>query len=209
MSRVVAAALACLLLSGCGIHYGNDDAWEVSTKPVQATSFKQEKAYFRAFEAWTRSRRISGGGVSGQAIGLTSTVSPQILDAARAGLPFAVSTAAHMGKRPKYMLTGGLTFAWRMPWWTWLQLLDLWIHAWFVPTLGRHLDMVFTLTLSDAEGRLIRKWTGRRAAKYVGDVWWMIFHGGSGGFGHEEGYTEFLRDAFAHVGEDLRRLEAR
>jgi hypothetical protein len=216
----LATALLVLLAPGCAFVSGVDEQFEASGPPQVSTSgWRQAKVYFRHFENQSVTARStayavsSTGGsatASGYTVGTTTEIPSWILDAAATALPFqSITPTLGLGKEPPtYILEGSLTFEWKTPWWTWVQLIDIWIHAFAFPSLGRHLDMGFELALYDADHALIRRWSGRRVIKYVGQVWWLINHGGAGDSGFEEDYQRFLKDELAKVGQDMRGLGA-
>jgi hypothetical protein len=215
---ICAALLGLFLCSGCAFVAGVDDTFAPAGRSgVDASDWRTAKVYFRGFANQSVTGRsttvASGGGVtvtaSSETVGTSHEVPDWILDAAASSFPFAsISPTLNMGSAPTYILEGSLKFVWDTQWWSWVQLIDIWIHAFFAPTLGRYLDMNFNLALYDADHTVIRRWTGKRVIKYVGQVWWLFSHGGADASGFEEDYQQCLRDEFTKVGEDMRQLVA-
>lgn len=207
-------ALLVALTTGCGIKSGVVDTVTPSEgRDHDASHWAQSKVLFRAFEhqgvVATSTAVASGPGgtatAHGETVGKSESVPIWILHEAQQSFPFeAITNLAGVGAPPEYILEGSLGYAWRTPWWTWVQLVDLWVHAWFIPTLGRHLILEFRLNLYDNNHRMLRSWKAERKVKYMSDIWWAIGHGGSGGSGFEKEYRAYLHDIFEQIGNDMR-----
>lgn len=195
---LAALAAGVLATSGCGVHYGTYDTWAPRTA-LEAQPWSEHTAYFHSFERMDVVDQSAGV----QAVALTSEITPWVLEAAQQALPFhALSRSPDLATPPEFVLQGTLSYEWAFPWWTMVQLVDLWIHGMIgAPTLGKRLDMRFELRLFDKEFRLLHMWTAERSKGYLGNVWWMILRGTSR---LQQDQMEFVRDALEQVGVDLR-----
>lgn len=217
MKRWLSCAVGAVLvlgLQGCAFTSGIDETLvRTGDRPLEAR-LVQSKAWFRRFTnksvvAREQATAVSSTGATASAVsetvGETSEVPTWILEAAQTALPFrAISPVTGMGSAPDYILEGSLDYDWNTRWWTWVQGLDIWLHAWLFPTCGRYLELDFSLSLYDSDHQLLRKWVGHRTVKYVGQVWWLFNHGGAYGAGFEEGYEQYLKEVFPRIGAELR-----
>lgn len=212
--RAISASVV-LCASGCAWNIGHEDvSFEAtSPRPVDASDFASAKVAFQRFStvrtiSTTTATARSTSGHTASAVATTVAVEdhpqPWVTSAAQRSLPFdAISTFDGLGRAPTYVLEGSLVASWSVPWWTWVQLLDLWLHALFMPTLGSHLELSFELNLFDADQRLVRAWTGERTVTYLGEfVWFTSMR--TYGYGPDGAYEKFLADMFDEVGADLR-----
>ena len=96
-----------------------------------------------------------------------------------------VTPVAALGKKPDLILEGKINTSWQTPWWSWVQLADLWVHTWFVPTLGRNHVINGEVHLYDAEYQRLHTWKFHYEKKYSGLIWWAWTHGGAYDTGSE------------------------
>ena len=89
----------------------------------------------------------------------------------------SVIPSTENGSSANYVLEGYAYSYTDDPFWTYLQLIDLWIHAWFFPTMGRDWITKGEFSLYDRKRTLLHRWKFENDEKYMGTVWWMIEHG--------------------------------
>ncbi len=186
--RFVLPLLALFFFTGCAIHSGGQLEVDRSGPELTQSDWSDKRLWVRTFEHKAVSdvssvyATGSGGTVSG--LGVTRTTysaPPRYLISAieDAGIFKSVTPTIQMGSEPDLILEGSVTVECETPWWTWAQLVDLWIHAWFFPTLGRNWETVGEFSLYDKEHVLIHRWKFRLKDEYVSSIWWMFSHGGA------------------------------
>jgi hypothetical protein len=202
--------LVTLLTTGCPSFDTSEElTWTVRPdgQALPAVDWSKEKCYFRK---WGRIENLStttasvsgwGGTATGFAItrGKKEEPSLEICDIARQELPFdLVTPILGTGPVPGYYLEGSFSFfGGKWPWWSWLQGLDLWVHALLFPTIGDSDGVELKLSLLDSEGRLLRHWEVRWVHHWVG---WLL----SGGGYPIETREKLTQELFARAGKDMR-----
>jgi hypothetical protein len=170
---------------------------------------RESTAWIRAFghKSVTDVSSVHVVGTYGTASGLGVTRSsseevPQfIIRAFENAQIFRVVTPVVLQGTPDYILEGQVTAEWRMPWWTWVQFLDLAFHTGLFPTLGRSLEATAEIRMYDASYVLLRSWTFTYAKDYLGTVWWMMVNGGAYDLGSD---VEFQNEVMAFALENVR-----
>lgn len=177
-----------LFCTGCTIHSGGVLEIEESGPSLVEDDWSNKRVWFRTFEhtdvAGVSTVYASGPGGTASAIGVTRgkyREPPQFLVRAieDTGIFKSVTPTIYTGTEPDLILEGSVTVDCETPGWTWIQLVDLWIHAWFFPTLGRNWTTEGEFSLYDRDHVLLHRWKFRCEDSYMATVWWMIGHGGA------------------------------
>jgi hypothetical protein len=217
MTRILAlVALTCTTV-GCGFQTGTFKEFTttaVGRDPTKALS--ESKVWIRSFSH----RKVTGVssafavGTGGSASGISVTRStfdeapPFVVEAVQRLGVFATVTPVQLGAPCDLILEGNVEAKWEVPWWTLVQLVDLWVHAWFLPTLGKSLNATAEVRLYDLEYRLLRAWTVTYRKSYVGDIWWAMTHGGAYDIGHDVAMQREVVDyAFSEIRPQLEALD--
>lgn len=174
--------------TGCAIHSNGKLEVTEYGPSLEGVDLRGKKLWVRTFEhtgvsdvssVWATG---SAGTIGGTGVTRTkSNAPPRMLLGAleETGLFRSVTPTVHMGSEPDLILEGSVSVDCSTPWWSWVQLVDLWIHAWFFPTLGRNWETVGEISLYDKEHILLHRWKFRQVDEYVSNVWWMFSHGGA------------------------------
>lgn len=210
------AMLTLLLVSGCGFQTSMKKEFittavgRTPTKPL-----KESKLWIRSFThkrvSEVSSAFVAGPRGSASGIAVTRSTADEapyyVVQAAQRMGVFGSVTPIALGEPCDLILEGSVDASWNTPWWTWVQLLDVWVHAWFLPTLGRSLDATVELRLFDKEYQFIRSWRVNYRKKYIGQIWWMWGHGGAYDLGKDvQMQQEVIEYAFEQLRPQLNQL---
>ena len=214
--RAVCMALAATLVlvaAGCAFHTGTETEFNGSGKPLRAADLAGKKVWVRSFShsavTGVSTAYATGSGGTASGVGVTRSTfrqAPQfVINALQdAELFDSVTPVGNLGKKPDLLLEGRMNCRWRMPWWTWVQLADLWIHAWLFPTLGRDHIVDGEIHLYDTEYRRLHTWSYQYTKRWCGNIWWAMSHGGAYDTGSEgEIQPEVAQWIFDQVRKDI------
>jgi|GEM_PF-3152158 len=214
-ARLVLPLVALFFVTGCAIHSNGQLEVNRSGPGLTQEDWNGKRLWVRTFEhtgiSDVSSVYVTGSGGSAGGTGVTRstyTAPPRYLISAieDAGIFKSVTPTIHMGSEPDLILEGSVSVECNTPWWTWVQLADLWIHAWFFPTLGRNWETVGEFSLYDKEHVLLHRWKFRLKDEYVSSIWWMFSHGGADDKGFD---VECQKEAICKaVGEIFTQLPA-
>ena len=169
-ARIVLPLMMLFFFTGCAIHSGGQLEVDRSGPELTQDDWSGKRLWVRTFEhtgvsdvssvyATGSAGTVAGTGVTRS----TYRLPPRYLISAieDTGIFRSVTPTVHLGSEPDLILEGSVSVECETPWWTWVQLADLWIHAWFFPTLGRNWETVGEFSLYDKELVLLHRWKFR------------------------------------------------
>jgi len=207
-------ATGILFVSSCVIQRGLITDFNKKIIDPKQIDFKTGRVWVRSF-AHTQigsvaSFNVTGTyGISASGIGVSreNIVAPsqEIISIIRNSGTFESVTPIEGSVPYNLILEGSVSAYWQTPWWTWVQFLDLAIHAWFLPTLGRDLICKVEINIYDKNYNPIYSASVNYKKKYISMIWWGISHGGAYDIGSDvASQKEVLEYTFAKIKDDLK-----
>ncbi len=197
-----------LLLSSCAIKRGMEKNFQSEVIDEEKTNFRTGHVWVRAFQHKTIGSITTMESTygSGLAVGKDYREQPSrvVMSAIRNSGIFESVAPIETEKPHDFILEGAIAADWTTPWWTWVQFIDIAIHAWFFPTLGRDLECSVEINVYDPNYEPVYITTVDYKKKYLCTVWWGMTHGGSYDYGTDvEVQKEVLDYAFSQIKNDL------
>ena len=90
-----------------------------------------------------------------------------------------------------------------IPWWNWVQLIDIWTHTLFFPTLGADAVTDVEISVYDLDHTLLRRWSYHHAHTYIAWIWFFIEEGGMGPMSESALPDALQEEAFRAAVQDL------
>lgn len=205
-------ASGLIFISSCAIQTGLVTDFQNKVIDEKQTAFKGARIWVRSFahkqigSVTTMYASGAGGSASGLAVGRNIIESPtqDIIAIIRNSGIFESVTPLETDTSYNLILEGSIDTKWKMPWWNYPQLIDIWIHAWIFPTLGRHLICKAEINIYDKKYNPVYSASVNYTKKYVGHLWWMITHGGNYDLGSDvEAQKEVLEYTFAQIKNEM------
>jgi hypothetical protein len=176
-------ALLLILLvtaSGCAIRAGTEKQLTERGKKICCADLAGKRIWFRRFDHQRVSdvshafATGSGGSASGTSVTTSaySEVPPFVLTKAQETDLFEQVSPFQGDTKPPLILEGSMHQEMDTPWWTWVQALDLLVHAWVFPTLGKEAVFEGEIRLYDGDYKLLHTWTYRYEQTYLSVIWW-------------------------------------
>jgi hypothetical protein len=213
--RTVPVVFVLILLAGCGIPAGltrNDAAApgtaELPVAPKSATLLIRSFTHIEVgrvvhFHSRGRGPRPSPPPQVAMTRVESDALPMRIVHAFEDAACFSRVVTDGDGVDADYLLDGSVEAHWETPWWTWAQLVDAWLHAVVLPTLGGTLVSSAELRLYDRDGRLVRRWDADAERTWLGTVWWFAFVHGGHDLSDLDTQDDALREAIALMKKDL------
>jgi len=177
-----------------------------SGPPLQMESLKGKRLWVRSFghsavTGVTTAYVVGSGGHSASGIAVSrgkfTDAPPTLLRALEENGVFkSVTPTMEIGSKPDLILEGNVSTNSHTPWWTWVQWIDLLIHAYIFPTLGRDWVTEGEMALYDQEHALLHRWKFKKEDSYISTIWWGIGHGGAGDTGFD---VELQNEALSEI----------
>jgi len=203
-----------VFLCGCSFQTGSFQKIESDkTDRVINLPIEKGRVWFRSFGhkrigSVTTSYAVgSGGSASGITVNRWNVKeTPEfVISIVRETDIFESVTPLNIGATPDFILEGSIKVEWEDPWWTTAQVIDLMIHAWIFPTLGRDLVATSEIRLYNNEYNLLYSWSVEYTKSYMGDIWWGMSHGGAYDQGADvEFQKEVMEYAFNEIKAELK-----
>jgi hypothetical protein len=179
MCRVL--PLLIFLLSGCAFNTGIKREFSSANKH-RDMNLNLGRVWIRSFDhvkigsVVTAQAVGSGGSATGYAVSReqSSQVPTFLLHIVENSGIFKSVTPEMIGDQPDFILEGTIAASWETPWWTWIQAIDLWLHAWLAPTIGSELHAIAEIRIYNDNREFLSSWSVRYTKKFVSDVWWAL-----------------------------------
>jgi len=212
--KFVAISIVIIIVaSSCGIQTKLVTNFESNVIAKNQKSFNTGRVWVRSFShtdigsVTSLYATGSGGSASGLSVSRQKSDAPssQIISTISKSGVFESVTPIETDIPHDFILEGAIGAHWKEPWWSWVQMIDLCIHAWFFPTMGRNLVTKTEIKVFDRNFNPIYEASVGYTKKYMCHLWWMITHGGAYDVGSDvEVQQEVLQYAFSNIKDDLK-----